>query len=181
MNEMKSPKAMLIAGTLAGFLSGLMAPTVLGLRSAGFGFCLSLTVVLILRSGWKRISTYLPAIILGILLGFFPIELGLGGNPEPKTYDYLTLVNTTLFIPLLAFAYLTDPLKKRMGLLLLFGLLSSVLRSWSFEADWRAATFVIYNFPIGMLPFLLLWMLAMWFTDPRFIREPINNRKEEVS
>lgn len=169
MNENRNPVAMLFTGTLAGFLSGLMAPTVLGLRSAAFGFCLSLTVVLVQRSGWKQFLTYLPAIILGILLGFFPVELGLGGNPEPKAYDYLTLVNTSLFIPLLAFAYLKDPLKKQIGLLLLFGLLSSVLRSYSFDSDWRAAAFVIYNFPIGMLPFLLLWMLAMRLTDPCFI------------
>lgn len=171
---------MLVTGTLAGFLSGLMAPTILGLRGAGFGFCLSLTVILIQWSGWKQIVAYLPAIILGILLAVSPFELDLGGNP-PKTYDYLTLVNTTLFIPLLTFAYLQESKKKRMGLLLLFGLLSSLLRSWSFDSDWRAAALVLYNFPIGMLPFLLLWMLAMRRTDPRFIRVRTESPKGELS
>jgi hypothetical protein len=170
---------MLITGTFAGFLSGLIVPAILGLRGAGFGFCLTLTVVLIQRSGWKQIVAYLPAIILGILLAVSPFELDLGGKP-PKTYDYITLFNTGLFIPLLTFAYLKESKKKRIGLLLLFGLLSSLLRSWSFDSGWRAAALVLYNFPFGMLPFLFLWLAAMRLTDPRFIREPSESRKEDV-
>ncbi len=171
MSKMNTPFAILTAGTIAGFLSGLMAPVVFGIRSAAFGFCLSLTVILVRKFGWKQVLTYLPGIILGIVLGFFPFELDLGGTPEPKTYDYLTLLNCVLFIPLLAFAYLKEPMKKRIGFLLLFGLLSCLLRSWAFDPDWISTALVIYNFPIGMLPFLLLWLLAMRIADPRFRQE----------
>ncbi|MDF7800873.1 hypothetical protein P4C99_15465 [Pontiellaceae bacterium B1224] len=181
MNKNINPMAMLITGTIAGFLSGLMAPAEFGLRAAAFGFCLSLTVILVHRLGWKNIITYLPAIILGIVLGFFPFELDLTYEPEPRTYDYLTVLNSSICIPLLAFAYLKNSIKKRIGFLLLFGLLSSLLRSWSFELDWRAAAFIIYNFPIGMLPFLLLWMLAMRVSDPRFNRKPTDNQEDKPS
>jgi hypothetical protein len=181
MNKMRNPIAMLIAGTFAGFLSGLMTPLVFGLRGAAFGLALSLTVILVGRSGWKSILPYLPGLVLGIGLGFFRYDLDLGGHSEPATYDFLTLLNAVLCIPLLAYAYLTDPLKKRIGLLLLFGVLSCLFRSWTFDSDWRAAAFVVYNFPIGMLPFLLLWMLAMQLTDPRFICEHNKTPKEERS
>lgn len=171
MNGIRKPITMLIAGTLAGFLSGLMEPIVFGLRGAATGLCLSSTVLLARSLGWKSLWPYLPGAALGFVLAYCPIDFSLYDTPPEKTYDAFTLINGLIFIPLLAFAYLKDPLKKRIGLLMLFGLLSCVLRSWSFEADWRAAAFVIYNFPLGMLPFLGLWLLAMKLADPRFSRE----------
>ena len=163
----KNLSSMLVGGALAGFLSGLILPFPLGLRGAIFGCGLSLALHLIQKFGWQRSYAYLPGLVIGVLLGLFPFELNLYQEPLPYRYDYFTLINSFITIPLFSCAFLTGTWKKRSFLLLLFGLISCILRSYAFERSAWAFQNVILNFPIGMLPFLLLWTGAMQLTFPR--------------
>lgn len=164
---MKNPAKMLLAGTLAGLLSGAMMLSSAGIRGAVFGFCLTLVVWIVRQSDWKPF-VFLPGLFLGIVLGFFPMDyLGeLGG--EPLAYDYPTLINCTLAIPAFCWAYQATRWKSRIWKMLLVGFFSCLLRSLSLEQSWQALALIIYNFPIGMLPFMILWLGAMRLTDPQF-------------
>jgi hypothetical protein len=103
---------MLVGGALAGFLSGLILPFPLGLRGAIFGCGLSLALHLIQKFGWQRSYAYLPGLVIGVLLGLFPFELNLYQEPLPYRYDYFTLINSFITIPLFSCAFLTGTWKK---------------------------------------------------------------------
>ena len=159
--------SMLIAGALAGFLSGLMLPLVFGLRGALFGVCLSLTAWLIQQDEWKQ-YTFIPGLLLGIGLGFFPVKILEELGSEAPPYDFFALVNCTIFIPVYCLANLYPKFRSRLWRMAIAGLISSVLRMLSIELHWSAFPFSLYVFLIGTLPFILLWLGAMQLTDRRF-------------
>lgn len=161
----RNPSAMLIAGTLAGAMSGLMHLS-FAMRGAGFGLVLTWTILMVRRQGWRPWSL-LPGLLLGAALGLFPFKLDDVGIGRHLTFDHLSVVNAALFIPLYTFAYLQPRLSARLGYLLLVGVCSAALRTFTFglgPSDWLPI--LGFCFGVGTLPFLALWLAAMFLTDP---------------
>jgi hypothetical protein len=168
---------MLLVGPLAAALAGFMYWH----RAALFGLLLTVVVLFVRRYRWNWIS-FLPGIALGIGLGFFPVHFVDFGPrnlyPSPPTYDYITVLNSTLFIPIYAYAYLKPTWWSRIWRLLVAGYLSCIFRSISLDPlHWTLH--IMDSFIFGFLPFSFFWLFAMWLTDPRFIREHTKNPQEE--
>lgn len=180
MNRLRHPMLMLLAGALAGFLSGLQQPEVFGIRGALFGFCLSLTAWIVQRRGWKPYA-FTPSLLLGITLGFFPIQYMEGPVGEVFHYDYRTLVYAILFIPLYCSAYVPEKLRTRLWRLLIVALIASVARSQIVGWSWGMLIHTFAIFVQGMLPFTLLWIISMQFTDPRFLHKQTEADKDGES
>lgn len=161
----RNPAAMLIAGALAGALSGLLEIS-FALRGASFGLVLTLTTRLVQEKGW-RVWSMIPGLLFGAAMGFFPFRLDDLGIGSDLPFDYLTLANVTVAIPLYTFAYLRPRLSARLGYLLLVGVLSAALRTSTYAKGeiWLPA--FGYTFVVGILPFLALWLVAMFLTDPQ--------------
>jgi hypothetical protein len=167
MNFLRHPALMLLAGALAGFLSGLRTPKVYGVRGALFGFCLSLTALWIQKKGW-RWNKLIPGIILGLILFVIPDISSLKGGS-------LTLLNCTIFIPVYTFCYLQPKFYRVVLLLLPAGALCTAIRIAFFRGDETFTWIDMYevHFIQGTLLFLALWLVFMWLTDPRFNQQTI--------
>ena len=169
MIVLRHPALMLFAGALAGFLSGLRAPKIFGLRGALFGLCLSFTALWIRKKGWGW-NKLIPGIVLGLILFVIP-NLALLKN------GILTLINCAIFIPVYAFCYLQSKLYRVVLLLLPAGALCTAIRLTPLPHS--SSTMQIRNIEVyktyfieGTLLFLALWLIAMWLTDPRFRKQP---------
>lgn len=158
----RNTTTLLIAGTLAGLLSGILHPIAFGFKGALFGLCLTLVVLMIARRGWN-FFVLIPGLLLGIGLGFIPTDSMEIFSP-PSGFNYWTAMNCFLFIPAFAFAYQ----RKRIGLIFLFGLLSAFLRTESLGGGIEG---VLFSYPLGTVPFILLWWGAMRLTDPRYLQK----------
>lgn len=162
MKSIRTPRAMLLAGTLAGWLSGIQGPVI---RAAAFGFTLSLTTILVKSKKWRWFC-FLPGLLLGICLGFFKFNPFDG--PSSSRYDGVTLLNCAIFIPAYVYAYTRPTFFAMLWRMALAGILSTLYRAASMET-WSLFFLLFLK---GTLPFLGLWLTVMWLTDPRFARTP---------
>lgn len=162
MNFMRHPALMLFAGALAGFLSGLRAPGIFGLRGALFGFCLSLTALWVRKKGWGW-NKLIPGLVLGLILFVTPTIAVLDRG-------IITLINCTIFIPVYVFCYLQPKFYRVVLLLLPAGALCTAIRIAHFRGDEVIKWVDMYeiHFIQGTLLFLALWLVFMGLTDPRF-------------
>ncbi|MBN2161331.1 MAG: hypothetical protein JXR25_01635 [Pontiellaceae bacterium] len=164
--EQKTLMLMLLSGAVAGFCSGVMSPSDLGLRGAAFGMSLAATVCIVRRKGWN-LPAFLPGIILGGALQLMPLKPFIEGTNAPALrFDPFILLNAILIIPAFAYAYLAPTWKNRIWKMLLAGLLSCPLRMLDVEPSWELMGLSFILFPVGALPFIGLWLLAMRLADP---------------
>ena len=162
----KQKTLMLLSGAMAGFCSGVISPSDLGLRGAAFGLTLAATACIIRSKGWNALA-FLPGILLGGALQLMPLKPFIeGGNAPALHFDPFILLNAILVIPAFAYAYLAPTWKSRIWKMLLAGLLSCPLRFLTEDPSWSMAGISFILFPIGTLPFIGLWLLAMRLSDP---------------
>ncbi|MDF7800872.1 hypothetical protein P4C99_15460 [Pontiellaceae bacterium B1224] len=175
MNVLRHPALMLLAGALAGFLSGLRAPKVFGVRGALFGLCLSLTAFWVQKKGWS-LSKLLPGIVLGLLLFVMSPK-------SPLINDRNTLINCAIFIPVYAYCYLQPKFYRVVLLLLPAGAICTAIRVTSLKHLEQQNMFKpneLFNIHLiqGTLLFLALWLVFMWLTDPRFRKQQAKTKKD---
>ncbi len=167
-----------LAGTLAGFLSGLMNPLVFGARGAMVGYLLSAAVVF-LQPRRQKPGTPPPAwAAMGLAIAAAALATGLiaawhlflpdeGRNidfqmaPLSVPARFATILCYT--VPLLLF-YRERQLGRSRAWAWFFAapVLGALVRAWGYH---QMGT-IPFNLAIGALPFVLLWLLAAAIADP---------------
>ena len=172
-----------LAGTLAGFLSGQLVPMVYGVRGAILGAVLSIGAIFLNPRrkdpdgrGWGPWAAAGLALAVGAV-AFAAIWLWAIRHPYNSSNDEMGLL---YFLPLPALAgCLIYPLalfqfyrewqaghRRAWAWFAAAPLLGAMARSWSnhgIEA-------IPYNLFVGAVPFVLLWLLAVLIADPAWTK-----------
>lgn len=172
-----------LAGALAGFLSGLMIPLVFGVRGAILGAALSIGAIFLNPRrkdpdgrGWGPWATAGLGLVVGAA-AFAAIWLWAILHPHNYPNDELGIL---YFIPL---PTLATCLIYSLGLLLFYRkwqagrrwawvwfvavpILGAIARSWGKDG----VEAIPFNLFAGAIPFVTLWLLAVLIADPAWTK-----------
>ncbi|MBN2161330.1 MAG: hypothetical protein JXR25_01640 [Pontiellaceae bacterium] len=168
---LRNAYTMITLGTVAGYFSGSDWPAYFGVRGAVFGCMLTLTVLWIRREGWSW-----HAFLMGPALSLLLLSYDQFAPVEETAPAVNTMMVAIFAIPAYAYAYGHSNIALRLPLLLTAGVVSTALRIGGINRG----IFLDY-YARGTVIFLILWLLAMGLTDPRFIHWTRFKRKTKVA
>ncbi len=182
-----------LAGTLAGFLSGLLVPMVYGVRGAILGAALSIGAIFLNPRrkdpdgrGWGPWATAFLALAVGAT-AFAAIGLWQTIHPTPENDELgllyflpLPALVACLIYPLALFQFYREWQAGRRRAWAWFAatpLLGAMARSLG---KYGIAAFP-HNLLVGALPFTLLWLLSALIADPAWTKRRRERRAKPRS
>jgi hypothetical protein len=170
------------SGALAGFLSGLMMPHIFGIRGAILGGAISSGVLFL--NPWRKESSgqvMSPAktIALSALIASIAFTLIWAYHDQgPRMQGELDLDNfNPIFASLSCLIYTAGLLLSTRARLAgnrkawIGYLVTPILASLSRALSYGEIFAMLYPLFMGALPFVLLWLLAAWITDPAWSKQ----------
>ena len=172
-----------LAGTFAGFLSGLLSPFIFGMRGAILGAALSFGVLFL--NPWRkgpetRVPSTRASVGLGIAVGLaafagiwlwqviLPVNF-LKSDFDVQFFDPLRTLAICLIYPLAFFRFYREWQADRYRAFAWFAaapLLGALVRSLGEYGFQAYPSMLIF----GALPFALLWLLALQIADPAWLK-----------